>query len=69
MDTNTTEMCEVCDQMIPLPLLREAIDWMRDCTSIANSTFVSFNRAYRYVVNNYEGGWSGFVASSAYMQI
>lgn len=43
--------------------LIEAIDWASDCLGILGR--VSADRAIRYVVRNYEGGWDAFVEACA----
>ena len=47
---------------IPIPQLREAVDWTYDAAGIRADVFVGYVRAYRYVVDSYPGGWAAFVA-------
>lgn len=47
---------------VPVFQLREAVDWTYDAAGIRADIFVGYDHAYRYVVNNYPGGWSAFVA-------
>lgn len=53
---------EINHVALPVSQLREAVDWTYDAGNIRPEIFVGYGQAYRYVVNNYPGGWSAFVA-------
>lgn len=56
MDTNLIESSVTAEQ------ISEARDWVADNLGSPFAARLSARTAVRYVVNNYPGGWSAFVA-------